>query len=101
MKNQITSAEAKARWQELSQDAAKAQTEYLRIRNEERRKEQEAYAAKVNAETEASKAKLAAEYQLPRDAKFERAWSIAWEHGHSSGLSEVESYFIELVDLIK
>ena len=33
--------------------------------------------------------------------KAEMAYSIAWEHGHSNGLRDVESYFSELVELIK
>ena len=27
-------------------------------------------------------------------------WSLAWEYGHSSGYSEVESYYMDLVDLV-
>jgi hypothetical protein len=30
-----------------------------------------------------------------------RCYELAWEHGHSSGYSEVENYFNEFVDLIK
>lgn len=26
-------------------------------------------------------------------------WSLSWAHGHSSGFSEVENYYIELADL--
>lgn len=58
-------------------------------------KEQEAI------EAEALKDRLAAEHRIPRDAKFDKAWSIAWSMGHSSGFSEVESYFHDLVELIK
>lgn len=35
------------------------------------------------------------------DKKASKAWSIAWEHGHSSGYNDVVSYFEELVELIK
>ena len=30
-----------------------------------------------------------------------KAYDLAWEHGHSSGMSEVVLFFEELVDLIK
>jgi hypothetical protein len=50
---------------------------------------------------EASKTKLAKEYGLPRDAKFDLAWGIAWSNGHSSGLSEVEGYFSDLIPLLR
>lgn len=33
--------------------------------------------------------------------KFNQAYSIAYSHGHSSGYSDIENYFSELVDLIK
>jgi len=33
--------------------------------------------------------------------KASKAYSIAWEHGHSSGYAEVSNYFDELVDLLK
>jgi hypothetical protein len=47
------------------------------------------------------KARLAAEHSIPRDAKFDKAWGIAWDLGHSSGFSEVEDYFHQIVELIK
>jgi erythromycin esterase-like protein len=52
-------------------------------------------------EIEAMKSELAAEHGVPRDAKFEKAWNAAWSFGHSSGFSEVERYFNEIVELIK
>ena len=33
--------------------------------------------------------------------KADKAYSLAWEYGHSSGLSEVVNYFEDLVELIK
>jgi hypothetical protein len=50
---------------------------------------------------EAIKKELAAKHGIPRNAKFERAWDIAWEYGHSSGFDEVRMYFDELADLLK
>jgi len=66
-------------------------------RIEERRKwrEQEAH------DIEAAKAEMAKEYGLGRNAKFDRAWEIAWSYGHASGISEVKNYFHELADLLK
>lgn len=48
-----------------------------------------------------SQERMLLKYSLKRDRKFEKAWSIAWEFGHSNGISEVEYYFDELVELIK
>jgi len=41
------------------------------------------------------------EYEVEDNPKKERCWELAWEHGHSSGYSEIEMYFIEIVELIK
>lgn len=50
---------------------------------------------------EASKEQMAAEHKLERNEKFEIAWKIAWDLGHSAGLNEVENYFSDLVPLLK
>jgi len=47
------------------------------------------------------KADLAHAYGVPRDEKFEKAWKLAWEYGHSAGYTEVENHFNDLVELIK
>ena len=47
------------------------------------------------------KARIATKHEISRGAKFEKAWRLAWEYGHSSGLPEVENYFDDLVELIK
>lgn len=52
-------------------------------------------------QVEEVKDRLAKSYGLKRDAKFNRAWDIAWDHGHADGFGEVEMYFDQLVDLIK
>jgi len=52
-------------------------------------------------EIEATKAELAKRFELVRDAKFDVAWSIAWDYGHSNGFHEVKSIFEDLVELIK
>lgn len=67
-----------------------------RIEKRTRWREQE------DRDIEASKQRMAKETGVPRThPKFERAWQIAWEEGHSSGISEVENYFRELADLLK
>ena len=52
-------------------------------------------------EIELSKARMADKHRLERNEKFEKAWKIAWDEGHSSGLAEVESYFDKLAELLK
>ena len=36
----------------------------------------------------------------PKDKQIQKAWSMAWELGHSSGYFQVTEYFDELLDLI-
>lgn len=50
---------------------------------------------------EASKQKMATKHNIARDAKFEKAWALAWDFGHASGLNEVEMYFDDLAELLK
>lgn len=50
---------------------------------------------------EASKTRMAKECGVERGEKFDKAWQIAWDHGHSAGIGEVEIYFRELAELIK
>ncbi len=50
---------------------------------------------------ELSKVRLAARHGLERNAKFDKAWDLAWDYGHADGLKEVEQYFDELAELLK
>jgi hypothetical protein len=50
---------------------------------------------------EAFKKALAEEYDVVGNPKFDRCYSIAYSHGHSSGFSEVEIFFSDIVELIK
>ena len=59
------------------------------------------YAEEEARQIEACKASLAQTYGLERNKRFDIAWRIAWDYGHSAGLSEVEIYFTDLVDLLK
>lgn len=63
--------------------------------------EQRTWREEMARDIEASKARMAKECGVERDAKFYKAWQIAWDHGHSAGLDEVEMYFRELAELIK
>jgi len=45
--------------------------------------------------------KLAHEYEVVNNPKFEKLKNIAWDRGHSEGYYEVLNIFEELVELIK
>ncbi len=53
------------------------------------------------AREDAFKKALAEEYGVEGNQRFEKCYSLAWSFGHSSGFSEVENYFSELVELIR
>lgn len=44
---------------------------------------------------------LEKEYGTAGNPKAELLWCKAWEMGHSSGYSEVENYYLDLVELIQ
>jgi hypothetical protein len=56
---------------------------------------------KQNLKKAGFKMKLGIEYEVTDNKKFDECFRLAWDYGHSSGLHEVESYFSELVELIK
>lgn len=47
------------------------------------------------------KSDLELEHGVAGHAKADKVWSLAWEHGHSSGYSEVINYYEEFVELIQ
>ena len=61
--------------------------------------------ARVNAETarlaDELMTRLEDEYGVANHPKAGALWRIAWDRGHSGGLSDVESNYSELVELIK
>lgn len=59
-----------------------------------------AYSRAQDALTHEFKMALAKEYGVTKHPKLERCFSLAWEHGHSSGYSEVANYFDSFVSLI-
>lgn len=42
-----------------------------------------------------------AHYEVTDHPKVEIAYRIAWDHGHSAGYAEVDSYFAELVEILR
>lgn len=40
-------------------------------------------------------------YEVTDNPKADKAYIIAWDFGHSCGYSEVNNYFMDLVELIK
>lgn len=77
---------------------------HLAIKEARRAEHRAKWAAKKaaeDAEIEAVKAEFADLHKLPRDAKFDLAWRIAWDRGHGSGIEEVKNYFEEVIELIK
>lgn len=77
------------------QDAEKRKRMEARMEARKKRFEEE------NKLIEETKIKLSKEYDIPVDEKFQKCWNLAWQYGQSSGFSEVEMYFDELVELIK
>lgn len=51
--------------------------------------------------TDEFKAALEKEYYTWDNPKKDRLWAIAYELGHSAGFSEIESYYSDLVDLVR
>lgn len=72
----------------------------LKQRNEIERKKRAIARAEEDSVIETSKAKLAREFNIPRNAKFDKAWNIAWDERHSESLESVEDYFCQLAELL-
>ena len=68
---------------------------------DQRAEERQQWREQEARDIEAAKAEMAQRYGLERNAKFDRAWEIAWDYGHSSGINEVKLYFEELAELLK
>lgn len=84
----------------LVQEEAKRKTERAfqrdQQREEMRRKNEEA-----RRQAEELKARLERENGVVNHPKRDLLWAKAWEHGHSAGLSEVEIWYDDLVELLK
>lgn len=66
--------------------------------NRENRKE---YYEETKRLTELFKQDCFDELGIRDNPKRERAFSLAWEHGHSGGYQEVYNYLLDFVELIK
>jgi flagellar biosynthesis/type III secretory pathway protein FliH len=75
--------------------------ELNQAKRERQRREREERQRIENEAIEAQKQELAECYGLPRDERFEQAYSIAWQRGHSGGFSDVASAFDDIVPLIQ
>ena len=86
--------------------ALKAQTKATedalnQAKRERQRREREERQRIENEAIEAQKQELADSHGLPRDERFEQAYSIAWQRGHSGGLGDVASVFDDILPLIQ
>lgn len=63
--------------------------------------DKKAYQKKIREIKEDFKDALFVLHKVSDHPKRERCFEIAWEHGHSSGFSEVEIYFNDIVELLK
>lgn len=68
---------------------------------ERRAEERRQWREKEAKDIESAKEEMAIKHGLERDSKFDRAWDIAWNWGHSSGIGEAKLYFDELADLLQ
>ncbi len=59
------------------------------------------YQERQRVEREDFKRSLAEKHGLNMDGRFDIAWNIAWDRGHSAGLIEVGIEFDEMVPLLK
>lgn len=59
------------------------------------------YSDAQNKLVEEFKNDLFEEYGVENNPKREKCYALAWEHGNSSGFSNIDMYFSEFVELIK
>jgi hypothetical protein len=86
--------------------ALKAQTKATedalnQAKRERQRREREERQRIENEAIEAQKQELADSHGLPRDDRFEQAYGIAWQRGHSGGFGDVACAFDGIVPLIQ
>lgn len=99
-------AEVDVRIEELSVAYRKedSKSKEIQMRDEVKglqKERRDLWAKQDQIETEIFKDLLAKEYGLPRNhPKFDKAFSLAYEHGHSSGYGDIENYFADFVGLV-
>lgn len=74
---------------------------YPSLKDPDLKEKRAAYSADQRRLEELFKQDLFDEHSVTGNPKAQRCYEIAWEHGHSSGFSEVAGYFSEIVELIK
>jgi hypothetical protein len=65
------------------------------------KQEREAMREKERQETDAFRARLEEENDIVGHPKADKLWSLAWEYGHAYGYTEVKSYYVEMMELLK
>ena len=92
----------------IKKKAADLRAEADRLAAEAKQAERDAKAAErrrireeEDKRIEAAKVRVFQETGTTDNPKREQLWSKAWELGHSAGVSEVEYYYCDLVELIK
>lgn len=88
----------KARQVELDLEKARIQEEIAQARRAELRAAREAEAAGVKALADRLYQEIVAQFGMPRSVG-DAVWALAWEHGHSSGFSDVENYYGDFAEL--
>lgn len=74
----------------------------LRASERQRHRDQrDAHRQNERVMTAVLKADLETEHDVVGHPRADKLWDLAWDHGHSSGYSEVINYYEDLVELLK
>lgn len=82
---------------EAKEKQDRLQAELKGVKREEQRKANE----EAGRRADELRARLERDNGVVGNPKADLLWSKAWELGHANGLSEVECYYDDLVELIK
>jgi membrane-bound lytic murein transglycosylase len=100
-----TAEQLKEQAKQARKEAAKATARAESLRKEAERKEIEERRAKAQADTEAHYTRMYEEIGQSlaglNEAQHGIVYSAAWEHGHSSGYSVVESYYGDFAEMAR
>jgi hypothetical protein len=80
--------------------AQKLRVQELKEFIESAKKQNELYDAETKRLYNLWKKDLFEEYGVTNNPKVEKAYTLAYDYGHSMGYSSIESYFSEFVELI-
>lgn len=92
--------------QRIAEVNEKAAAEIERIKLDAERKakqiaERNAANAAARKATEECRARVEKEHGMENHPKRDLLWAKAWEHGHSAGLDDVDTWYSDLVELVK